>query len=688
MKLKMRSFFYTEKSSQSIRLWFCLFLVVSVSFSSLAQKPSFTATGVPMSNLMPGPNAVYGFVVADENQNTFNAYLNKVKQYDVYKDENGTGNFQKLTSLTFPVSYAEFAKRAGADVAQDTKIQFGTKTDEETYKVLVSGDPQKIGLLFLSKEFLNGIGNLWTDNDIKKNQANTTYKLVKVTTDGKEQVLFTQKLGDVKRVPFYRYELLDVNATDSALQVLWGNKFTNTPAFMGKVYRKSQTDKNFILMPKTTMIMDIADSSKVAYQEKVVPGQLYQYYLVPEDFAGNQGFPSDTAYTLSKSFSKLKGISNFKAKDSLKGAWLSWAALPNDGVYTGIQILRSRKNTEGFVEVASISPNDSTYFDKALLPNVVYYYQIRPLLINVKGYKLMPSATTNIAVKSLNDIPMAPQGLTVWQDSTAQVRLHWDINPEIDQFAYYVLRGTSADKMEVVSKALRTNVYTDSLAGLDAQTTYFYAVKLMNISQKMSEMSQSVSFKPLKVELVPYPSGISARYAEGRVKLIWDDMIDKHDDIIGYRLYRKSKNEKDFVLLDPKLISTVFYEDSTANPGVAYEYGVTAVNTVANQSVLSPTAAITVPVSNVLAAPADLYLLNKPQGIYLTWPAHDNVKMVNVVYRKAPTDTEYRLVAEVKGADNYTDTSVQKGVLYSYRIVAKSDVGSSNPSVEKSIRRN
>ena len=682
----MSNVFYSKKNRQ--KLVSQLLVLVLFSYAALAQKQQFTATGVQMGNLMPGPNAVYGFVVSDENQNTFNAYSSKVKQYDVYKDESGTGNFKKITSLTFPVSYVEFAKRAGADIAEQTKIQFGARTDEEAYKVLISGDPKKIGLLFLSKGFLYGIGNLWSDTDVKKNQANTAYRLVKVTVDGKEQTLFTQKVGEVNKTPFNRYELLDITATDSAMQVLWGNKYTNTPAFMGKVYRKGQKDKNFVLMPKSVMIMDIADSSKVAYQENVMPGELFQYYLVPEDFAGNEGFPSDTAYSLSKSFSRIQGITDFKAKDSLKGAWLSWSALPYDGVYTGIQILRSRKNTEGFVEVASISPNDSTYYDKALLPNVVYYYQIRPMLINVKGYKLMPSATTNIAVKNPNDIPMAPQGLKVWQDSNAQVKLYWDINPEIDQFAYYVLRGTSADKMEVVSKALRTNVYTDSLAGLDAQTTYFYGIKLMNISQKMSDISQVVAIKPLKLELVPHPSGISARYAEGRVKLVWDDMLSKHDDIVGYRLYRKSKTDKNFISITPNLINTEFYEDTTVLPGVTYEYGVTAVNSAANQSILSPTSSITVPTSEVLAAPADLYLLNKPQGVYVSWPAHADVKMVNLVYRKASTEKDFRMVAELNDADNYTDTSTQSGVLYSYRIVAKTSAGTSNPSVEKSIRRN
>lgn len=664
-----------------VAIIFCLCAMVKV------QAQISPSTGVQMGTIMPGPSSVYGIVFTNDDMNSINLYSASIKQYDIYKDEKGTGNFKKILSLTFPTSFADFRSRVGEEVAQQVKNNFNTNADEEAYKMLVAGDPNKMGFLVFSKIFLKGIGVLWQDVDVKGNHSSTTYKILKIDNKGQEQLLLSQKLSDVSRVPFAKYELQNLTSTDSVVQMSWYAKATNTPAFMAKVYRKSNTDRSFTVVPQLSIVSNTNDTSKISFSERVTPGKLFNYYVVPEDFAGNEGLPSDTAFAISKSFSQLKGIEDFKIADSLKGAWLSWKGLPNEGVYTGIQILKSRKSTDGFLEVATVSSTDSSYYDKEILPNVVYFYQLRPLTIGAKGFGLLPSASANIAVKNQNEVPFAPQGLKVWQDSTAQVQLHWDINPEIDQFAYYVLRGTSKEDMRIVSPALRTNVYTDSLSNLDGQTTYFYGVKLMNISQKMSDISTTVMFKPLKVEFVPYPSGISARYADGAVKLLWEDMIAKHDEVIGYKIYRKGKADKDFKLLNSAIVNTVIFEDNTAEVGETYEYGITAVNATASQSVLSPVASVSIPISSVLAPPADLYLVNKVEGVYITWPNQSDAKNINIIYRKGSAEKDFKMIAEIS-TDNYTDTSAQKGMLYSYRIVAKSKLGNSNPGVEKSIRKN
>ncbi|RZK56344.1 MAG: hypothetical protein EOO87_05675 [Pedobacter sp.] len=662
-------------------------LIIILAFLSLtvkAQKATQkTGDGFPFGNIMPGPNNVSGFLTSE---NSFNAYLNSIKQYVVYKDAKGNGRFKKITSTSFPSSFAEFEQRAGESQAVELKGFLKVKSDQEAYDLLKAGDPKKISFAFFSKDFLRAIGAIWEDKEISDNSPSTVYRLTKVDNNGKEDVVFEQKLADVKQMAMPQYQLQNLISSDSLVQLTWSSKLTASPVYQAKIYKKASNEQKYQLA-SSVLVFDVNDSSRVSFSERVTPGKLFNYYVVPEDFAGNEGLPSDTAFTISKSFSQLKGIEDFKIADSLKGAWLSWKGLPNEGVYTGIQILKSRKSTDGFIEVATVSSTDSSYYDKEILPNVVYFYQLRPLTIGAKGFGLLPSASANIAVKNQNEVPFAPQGLKVWQDSTAQVQLHWDINPEIDQFAYYVLRGTSKEDMRIISPALRTNIYTDSLSNLDGQTTYFYGLKLMNISQKMSDLSTTVMFKPLKVEFVPYPSGISARYADGIVKLLWEDMIAKHDEVIGYKVYRKGKADKEFKLLNSALVNTVIFEDATAEIGETYEYGVTALNGSASQSVLSPVATVTIPISSVLAPPADLYLVNKVEGVYLSWPNQADSKNLNLIYRKASAEKDFRMIAEIP-TDNYVDASAQKGTLYSYRIVAKSKLGNSNPGVEKSIRRN
>lgn len=657
-----------------------------ICFWVKAQEP--TNTGVEMGQLMPGKNAVYGIVPSVEGRSSFNSYKGMVKQFDVYKDENGRGNFKKINTLTFPNSFDDFTKRAGNVIADAVKNALEVTDGSAAYKQLQSGNIKSLAMFLISKEFLRGMGMIWEDENIKNTNPTTAYRVVKVNSDGKEQILFTQKISEVKRVPFGAYRLKDLVNADSVIQLTWAAKLTNAPAVFGKIYRLKNGEKSYQLVNPPSLFYSVNDTSKTFYAEEVKPGQLYRYYVVPEDFVGNQGLPSDTAYAVSKSFSQIKGITNLSIKDSLKGAWLSWKALPNEGIYTGVQILKSRKSTDGFIEVATLSATDSSYFDKAILPNVTYHYQVRPLTIQIKGYTLLPAATANIAVKSQHDIPMAPQGLKVWQDSTAQVKLFWDVNPEIDQFAYYVLRGTSKDDMRIVSGALRTNTYTDSLQNLNGKSTYFYGIQLMNISQKMSEVSLPVMFKPLKVEFVPYPSGLGVRYADEAVKLFWENMIEKNDGIVGYRVFRKLKTEKEFKSLNEAPLRTTVFDDTTVAPGYDYEYAVSAIDASANQSILSPVSSITIPLTTILAAPADLYLIDKPEGIYVSWPAHNNLKLTNSIYRKSNLEKEFKLIASVETNDFYIDASAQKGALYSYRIVAKTKLGISEPGIEKSIRRN
>lgn len=651
-----------------------------------AQQAKLGPTGVPFGNVMPGPNSVSG-VLMGQIENSYNAYLPAIKQYDIYKDARGNGNFKKIITVTFPGSYADFAQRVGEATATEVKNLLNAKTNDEAYQLLRIGDPKKIGFAFLSKSFLSGIGMAWEDKEIKDNTAETVYRVMKIYNDGKEEVLFTQKTADIARIPMPKYQLQNLSTTDSLVQASWMSKTLNSPVYYAKVYRKASNEQKYQQI-NTSFVFSSGDTSKTSFSERVNPGNLFNYFIIPEDFAGNQGLPSDTAFAISKSFSSVKGITDFKAKDSLKGAWLSWRALPNEGVYTGIQILKSRKNNNAFIEVATIAPTDSVYYDKAVLPNVIYYYQIRPLTIQPKGWKLLPSATTNVAIKNKGDIPLAPQGLKVYQDSTAQVKLIWELNPEIDQFAYYVLRGTNKNNMQIVSPALRSNRYTDSLKNLDGESTYLYAVKLMNLSQKMSNESNIAMIKPLKLVFVQYPSGISARFAESVVKLQWENMIEKYDDVVGYRIYRKAKGDKTFTLLNKQALNLPFYNDTTARPGADYEYGVTSVNGSDVQSVLSPLAQLTVPTSASFAPPADLYLTNKAEGVFISWPQGDDNTVINVIYRKALTDVGFKKVTEVNQHAFYTDSTAQKGILYTYHIVAKTKSGESKPGIEKSIRRN
>jgi fibronectin type 3 domain-containing protein len=284
-----------------------------------------------------------------------------------------------------------------------------------------------------------------------------------------------------------------------------------------------------------------------------------------------------------------------------------------------------------------------------------------------------------------NEKPSRPSGLKAAQDSTTSIVLKWDRNPELDLFAYYVLRGTSEKDMKIISPPIRDTVYRDSLKYLSGETQYVYAIQVMNLAQNMSDVSPVVGIRPLKASYVASPAGVQSRWADHAVSLKWENTMGVYDNVIGYIVFRREKGEQLFKVIS-QLHRQPFFRDTLTTPGKTYEYGVTSVDAFANQSLLSPLTSITVSTEDFISPPADIYLVNKTDGIQLNWPGNEKGNDY-VVYRKAVADKNFTKVSDVKSAVTYLDKTAQPGILYVYKIAALLNKTESNAGQEKAIRR-
>ncbi|MCO6497787.1 MAG: hypothetical protein J5I50_09015 [Chitinophagaceae bacterium] len=663
-----------------------LFFVITL-FSFVRTNGQVQKTGVPIGRLMPAGNEVRVLLIPKEAK-TYYLY-NDATRYDIYKDAGGNGNYKKVATLTFPANFSEFKRRAGNETANEVKEILKVSSDEQAYSLLKEGKTSQFGFLFLSDRFMDGMGVFWSDKDIKQNSPSTKYRVVAVNRDGKESEFFTQSLSEVTRLPFPDFRLSTMKSEDSLVSLVWTAPSRGVnPALWVRVYRRSDRDRTFTPIPEASFIgtNTKGDSLVVRYDENVTPGRLFDYYIAPEDIVGNLGNPSDTASLISKSLNSVTGLTDFTARDSMEGVWLSWAPLANSAIYTGVEILKSRDAMEGYVVVDTISADRSSYFDKNILPNVLYYYKARPLTVAMEGWNIITPSTTSISVSNKGGIPITPKGLRVWQDTASgNINLTWDLNPDVDQFAYYVLRGTARDNMTIISPPVKDVVYIDSIQHLAAGQTYLYGIQLMNLSQRMSEMSAVRMIKPYKETFVPYPSGISSHWTGDAVQLTWENVINRQEDVVGYRLYRRTKGRTDFTIISENLMGVPGFNDKTANPGASYEYGVTAVNSSGSESLMSPLTSITIP-DLALLPPSDLYLTNKADGIAISWPEEQSAA-TTVVYRREAQEQNFKKLGEINRGNEYLDKTAQKGKLYVYTLRMKSGATESENGPEKSIRR-
>jgi fibronectin type 3 domain-containing protein len=663
-----------------------LILIIALLIVTLGLRAQQAQTGVAGGHLLPSDKQVIVIVNSPEPGTKSLNIFRKYKSYEITKDQSGTGNFKKQVTITFPTSYAEFKKRTGASLADEFKIQVKAKDDAEAWAILQSGDVQKLGYFFLSKEFLEGIGMLWPDTDIKGNSTATAYRISGIDTTGKLQVIYTQAISEVKRVPFPRFKLNRALVADSVVQFTWSVPLPAVnPAVFAAVYRKPSTSKNFTIAAERLLVYNRDDSLHVYFTERVKPGELLTYYVQPFDMAGNKGAGSDPTSHLAKSFKSIATITGFKVKDTTNALYLSWNPLPRQAIYSGIQVLKSRSAQKDFVVADTLSPNAVNYLDRKVLPNMVYYYQVRPLLVPYPGFKMLPTATAHGSLQVKKERPSKPGGLTAKQDSTRFIVLTWDKNPELDLFAYYVLRGTSDKDMRIISPPVRDTVYRDSLKYLNGETQYVYAVQVMNLAQNMSDISVPVGIRPLKAQYVASPAGVQSRWADRGVSLKWENTVAVYDNVIGYIVFRREKGEPLFKVIS-KVQRLPFFRDTIVMPGKTYEYGITSVDAFANQSLLSPLTELMIPTNDFIAPPSDLYLSNKAEGVQLNWPRNDQGNHY-VIYRRPVSSKTFSKVAAVENASTYLDKTTQPNVLYIYKISAMLGQTESKAGQEKAVRR-
>jgi hypothetical protein len=341
------------------------------------------------------------------------------------------------------------------------------------------------------------------------------------------------------------------------------------------------------------------------------------------------------------------------------------------------------------------------YRDRKTIGGNLYYYQLRPLLFDLPQKGRITPAVVNVRTRLVSRKIPAPQGLQAGLTPGSEIRLRWLPNADLDIFAYYILRGSSAGNMQVISPAIRDTVFIDSVKGLNTGTTYLYAVAAVDMDMHWSDTSAPIGLQSPRGNLVTAPAGIQSRVSAQGVRLNWNDVSVTDASVTGYLLYRRKKGDAWFVQVNAKPVAGTYYTDSTELAAGTYEYGCSAVDAWNHLSILSPLTTVQCNGDNngqaALYPPADFFLRNRTEGIEITLPAmvepagkkyNPNGKTRYNLYRRLVTEKTFRKIGEISsGSLQYTDRQVVKDQLYAYTVSLQKEQAESSRSGEKSIRR-
>ena len=325
---------------------------------------------------------------------------------------------------------------------------------------------------------------------------------------------------------------------------------------------------------------------------------------------------------------------------------LTWAAVDGAAKY---EIYRSTQQSTGYSLLGTTT--STSYVNTGAAVGTTYYYKVRAL--NVDGAAGAYSSTVSGAAKAV--APAAPTVTMTYSDS-GKPKLTWSAVSGAASYRVYrsESRGTGYSLLGTTTSTGYVNT------GAAVGKTYYYRVKAVN-SAGTSAYSNIVSGTArTPAPAAPVLKGGTSS-ASGKPQLTWAAV----DGAAKYDVYRSNSADGTFSKVGSTDKTT--YVNTGAVQGVTYFYKIRAVGA-SGASGFSNTVAIHV--AGVVKAPAAVALSGikaDAAGITVTWKTTANADTYNVLRRDA-SNTAWKVIARSVSGTSYKDTTVARGVMYSYTV--------------------
>ena len=333
--------------------------------------------------------------------------------------------------------------------------------------------------------------------------------------------------------------------------------------------------------------------------------------------------------------------SNLSATGGDTTVTLEWK--DNSGFEEGFIV--ERRTDAGFVEIAKIAANITSFVDSDLTEDEFYSYR-------VAAYTATSQSNYSSLVSIFSPIEFAPTSLSALATDTSIV-LRWADN-SIFEDGFRIERDAGIGFEEIAEVGTDTTAYTDYdlIYGLQ----YRYRVRAYTASS-VSEYTFSIAVNsPLEYA----PSGLNAVVGDTTILLLWADNCTFED---GFSIERDAGiGFEEIAELGPNMSS---YSDNDLEEGALYKYRIAAFTT-SSQSDFSSTVSVSSP---LVFAPTNLVGTLSNNSIVLEWD--DDCIFEDGFTIERDAGSGFTQIATV-GSDitTYTDSYLNYNTEYSYRVAA------------------
>ena len=404
-----------------------------------------------------------------------------------------------------------------------------------------------------------------------------------------------------------------------------------------EIYRSTQQSTGYSLLGTTTSTSYVNTGAAA--------GITYYYKVCAVNSAGTSAYSNIVSGRAKAAIPAAPRVTIGNSSASGKPQ-LTWAAVDGAAKY---EIYRSTQQSTGFTLLGTTT--STSYVNTGAAVGKTYYYKVRAL--NVDGAAGAYSSTVSGAAKAV--APAAPTVTMTYSDS-GKPKLTW--SAVSGAASYRVFRSESRGTGYSLLGTTTSTSYVNT--GAAVGKTYYYRVKAVN-SAGTSAYSNIVSGTArTPAPAAPVLKGGTSS-ASGKPQLTWAAV----NGAAKYDVYRSNSADGTFSKVGSTDKTT--YVNTGAVKGVTYFYKIRAVGA-SGASGFSNTVAIHV--AGVVKAPAAVVLSGikaDAAGITVTWKTTANADTYNVLRRDA-SNTAWKVIARGVSGTSYKDTTVARGVMYSYTV--------------------
>ena len=417
-----------------------------------------------------------------------------------------------------------------------------------------------------------------------------------------------------------------------------------TWAIAYNVYRGTVND-----FGSAALVASVEETSFV--DDTAVPGTLYYYWIVSVA-NGGEWRTSDGA----AGYCQIGVPRHVAASDGTSADWITvtWDAV--EGAVSYSVFRKTTGSEEDPVEVGTSA--GTSWMDMDATSGVTYVYRVAAVGAGVTGAK---SASDEGYLR----LP-APEGVTASNGSLVdRVDVAW--SGVAGASHYRVYRSTSASGTKTPVSGWQTELaYSDATA--EPGVGYWYYVAAAADAEGRNASGYSAGAAGSRT--VGVPTGVYATDGTSAtgVTVSWFEVVGAS----GYAVYRNTVNNPDAAEVVSS-VSSVSFEDTTAQPGTLYFYWVAATNAVsASAKSAVETGFRAIPAPEGVAATND----SGAEAVTVSWQPVEGAAYYRV-YRGTKSGEDFAVEIDTTTETSYADASGAAGKTYYYAVTA---VGASTES--------